>query len=429
VTVVPDGEIVKTADKTIVKSGEIVTYTLTINVTGGTISQVEVQDILPAHMIFVSFGSVPDGGAAVYTPTNTLKWDWQTLGNGTHTVTYQAQVDDYVQEGMVLTNNAQMSYLGMTGTRKTSVSVQLQALYTVKVGIYNEAGELVKEIWVKQLSDKVTAFDLSSGTISGLNTPVTVLVGGKEVAVWDGTAGSGDPVSNGKYYVKVDSVDAYGSVTSVSQTVMVNRALAKVEVNVYNEAGEVVRHITEYAQDANDSQLTGMELSTNVVSSDASGSGGNPNQVVVTLNTGVTFVWDGRNDAGAVVTSGHYELEVHWTNGKGSEDVVSRGILVRNDQGGMSGKAYAGPNVVGVKENYKTTFRVDGVGNITLRVRVYNMAGELVAGPLDGVPGTGKADWDGSGKASGLYLGVVEVRDAATGHFMGRQTAKVLLMK
>jgi hypothetical protein len=139
-------------------------------------------------------------------------------------------------------------------------------------------------------------------------------------------------------------------------------------------------------------------------------------------------VWDGRGDGGAVVVGGHYEIEVHWTNGKGAEDVISRGILVEGGTAGIRGKVLAEPNVLDASGNYQTVFKINQVTGMTLSVRVYDVAGELV-GRNVGPPGGNLVTYDGSGRASGMYIGVVELRDAVTGHFEGRQLSKLVIKR
>jgi flagellar hook assembly protein FlgD len=260
-----------------------------------------------------------------------------------------------------------------------------------------------------------------------LNDPVTLEFNGFVLGAWDGTNAEGDPVGNGNYYVKVDNVDAYGVVTTVTQMATVSRELARIQVNVFNEAGEVVRHITALVDDANGTQLTSVDLSTNVISMGA-GDPSEPNEVVATLSTGTTFVWDGRGDSGAVVAGGHYEIEVHWTNGKGAEDVISRGVLVVGGIAGVRGKVQAEPNVLDSSVNFQTKFKINQVTGMTLSVRVYDVAGELV-GRNEGPIGGNFVTFDGSGRASGLYLGVVELRDPVTGHFEGRQISKFIIKR
>jgi len=54
---------------------------------------------------------------------------------------------------------------------------------------------------------------------------------------------------NGNYYVKVDNIDTFGVVRTTTQEVTVNRSLYKADLTIYNEAGEVVRHLLTYVDD------------------------------------------------------------------------------------------------------------------------------------------------------------------------------------
>ena len=237
---------------------------------------------------------------------------------GTYSLTYQVKVNHFVSQGTILTNHAQLTYTGLLTPLTGSVNVQVIGAYTVKIDVYNEAGEKVAEIYSAQLSQPISSVNLSSYTLTGLSGSVTVTSQGQPVTVWNGTNGNGVPVPNGNYYVKVQNTDPYGVSTTVSQVVTVSRDLAKAEVDIFNEVGEVVRHLYTTVSDATSSQLTGMQLSANVLSvgNDQTGSS-NTNQATIVLNTGVTLTWDGRNDSGQLVTGGHYEIEVHFTNGKG----------------------------------------------------------------------------------------------------------------
>src|SRR5205823_5009243 len=124
-------------------SGDIITYTITLNVTAGLANSVQVTDVLPAHLTFLGFGNVPSGGITAWNiTTKTLTVTFASLPVGTYSITYQAQVDSYVQEGTVLTNNAQLTYAGLPSPKTTSVSVAMASVFTVHVGVYNEAGEL-----------------------------------------------------------------------------------------------------------------------------------------------------------------------------------------------------------------------------------------------------------------------------------------------
>ncbi len=181
------------------------------------------------------------------------------------TLSYQAVVGNLLQGGTVLTNNAQLTYAGNPVPQKASVNITVAAVYKVQVAVYNEAGELVKDIWVEELSQEVKTFSLTGATITSLEGKTYVMVGGQIIASWDGTNQAGDPVSNGVYYVQVTSTDAYGVVTNVSQTVTVSRAIAQIQIDVYNEAGEVVKHLYSFADDPGNAPLGQVQLSTGMI--------------------------------------------------------------------------------------------------------------------------------------------------------------------
>src|SRR6185295_14491754 len=272
-TPMPGLDIVKTASETVAKSGDVITYTLTLTVTVGTVTVIHVSDVLPDNLIFVSAADAPGGIAANWDSFgHTLSWDIPSLAPGVYTLTYQAQVDGYVKQGVVLNNCASVTYLGLGAAKTSCAPVRMATTYVVHVGVYNEVGELVKEIWVQQLSQEILSFDIfESPTISTLHGTVYLQYKGEKIATWDGTNQTGDPVTNGKYHLKVDNVDPYGTVNSVAQEVMVSRSIAKVSVKIYNETGEVVRNLYSYEDDPNGLSLGDVKLSTNVIKPSVSG--------------------------------------------------------------------------------------------------------------------------------------------------------------
>ena len=64
--------------------------------------------------------------------------------------------------------------------------------------------------------------------------------------------------------------------------------------------------------------------------------------------------------------------------------------------------------------------------NLTLRVHIYTVAGERVA-TLDGLAGQSNVYWNASGLASGIYIAVVDAKDAS-GNLVDHQTVKVLIL-
>ena len=127
------------------------------------------------------------------------------------------------------------------------------------------------------------------------------------LGIWDGKADNGNPVSNGAYQIKIDSISSTGSVTTVTKSVTVNRNIATVTVNVYNSAGEVVRHLYALADNPLGSTMSNVTLNP-VAAVIVPGSGTQSNVTVTVTSTGspVTLTWDATGDSGALVTPGVY---------------------------------------------------------------------------------------------------------------------------
>ncbi len=361
---------------------------------------------------------------------NNLSWYFPSLPVGAVTLTYQAKIADLLDGGTVLTNNAQLTYAGNPVAQKASVNVVIEAVFTVKIGVYNGAGELVKEIYVKELSQQITNINLlQTPTITSLHGVVYVTVDGVQLATWDGTNQAGDPVSNGVYYVKVDNIDANNVVTSISQTVTVSRSIAKVQVNVYNESGEVIRHLIAYADDPGNMNLGNVLFSSATIQpTQGTPTPNGTSDLVMTFPNGTTVAWDGTNDNGQIVTNGVYNVEIHWLDGNGGEEVISHNVTVERGNNAGNGVAVAAPNILNGGSAGTTVYADSGL-SLTLTAAVYDVAGELVKKPVTGPAGGGMVPVDVSGLASGLYFVVTDLTDSSNGHFIQKQVTQIVIRK
>jgi hypothetical protein len=306
--------------------------------------------------------------------------------------------------------------------------------FAVSVNVYNSAGEVVKTILLKHFVQAVNNISTSSNSITSLTGPggvIEIYYEGVLIGAWDGSDNSGKPVSNGTYRIQVDSTSTTGVVTTVSQQVLVNRGLATISVNVFNSAGEVVRTLYQEVQESNDSQMTSMNLSTNVFrpgSSPALGASNVQILVMASSSATVTLLWNGASDAGTMVTPGQYSIEVHWTNGQGSVADIKRQILVMagSDEVGM---VVARPNELMMNKGINTTtFDGSKVANaVSLKVKVFTVTGELVAA-LSSPPGIPMISWNATGLASGIYISSVQAFDGSD-NMVHQQFVKVLMMR
>jgi flagellar hook assembly protein FlgD len=245
------------------------------------------------------------------------------------------------------------------------------------------------------------------------------------VASWDGTIDSGEEAGNGTYYIKIDNIDPTGVDSTVTRQVMLNRHLSRVEVNIYNEAGEVVRHLSGTVADTA-ALNTSFTLSSGILTPSAQGGPGA--SLTVTLADGTVLTWDGRGDSGSFLASGQYFIELKDNDGQGGDTTVIKQVTVVNS-GTSLGTVLAYPNPdKAATDGSVIHFVLNSTVSTTLKVKVYTMAGELV-GKAEGLWGTGNVDWDtsGIGLASGVYFAVVEIVDPQGG--IQRQILKILIIR
>jgi flagellar hook assembly protein FlgD len=415
------------------------TYQIGINVPFGAASSVIITDTVPAGLDFVSVtpplnppGSVnvislPTPGPTAGTGT-LLVWTFPSIPPGTYTLDYLATVKGLTPGGKVIVNEAALTYPQNPVPQVVQAPVTVLGDYTVRINVYNEAGEVVKTILMTKFSEPVDNVSLkASDTLVSINDRIDIVYQGSIIGTWDGTNNGGDLVSNGKYYIKIDNIDPYGSITSVSQLAMVARHLAHVQVNIYNQAGEVVRHLAATVDDA-------VTLTNNLTVSSGtvapSYQGGPNSTVFITLGDGTQLTWDGRNDNGQIVSSGQYFVEIRTNDGMGGDSQVTKQITVIHQDltlGSALVTVYPNPLSVRVDGN-KVNFVPNAPVPVTLAVRVYTMAGELVQ-EVRGNLGDTLVTWDFSNNplASGLYLLVIESRDAQGG--LQRQITKLAIFR
>jgi uncharacterized repeat protein (TIGR01451 family) len=423
----------KQASESSAKSGDIIDYTLMVAVSGTNVNNVAVTDALPPNETFQEFLSSPAGTTPAVIPSASateLVWNLpNNLSAGTYQITYAAQVNNFLKGGSVLNNCAQVSFAG-GGPVSSCVSIPVVGGYTVKIGVYNEAGEIVMEFPVAQYSQPILNVTLQSSntitTLSGPGSTINVYYEGYLIGTWNGTTSNGTLVTNGAYYIKIDNIDSNGVDQSTTVQAMVSRPLYSTTVLIYNEAGEVVRHLYAYTSNPGQTIVTSAQLSTSVIEpSNVTSTGGTPAQVTISLSNGTTVVWDGKSDSGSIVQNGQYFVEVHSLDGQGGDTIIDQRISVLDPNNGM-GPVFAKPNILTSANGFSTTF-VDATGEtLTLSVRIYTTAGELVT-VVNGAPGANEASWTATGVASGLYIAEVESLNPAGG-IADQKTLKLVVL-
>ncbi|HJT23373.1 MAG TPA: hypothetical protein VJ873_02275, partial [bacterium] len=422
-------------------SNDVLTYSIQLSVPDNAASGVTITDTVPAGLTFQSIGTVANPPGPVSTAIIPLPTPGTTPGTGTllvwtfpgpippgdYTLTYNVSVPSFSAAGQAVTNYAALTYSQNSTPQIAQAALTITGNYTVRINVYNEAGEVVKTLLVKQYSQPIQSMSLqSSDTLVSINDKINIVYQGQVIGTWDGTDNSGDEVTNGKYYIKLDNIDISGNITSITQMASVARHLAHVSVNIYNEAGEIVRHLENVTADAV-TLANGLNLSANTFSPSYQ-SGTANSTLTVTLSDGITLVWDGRNDNGQIVPSGQYFVEVQSNDGTGGTATVTKQVNVFHNGLSLTGTPVAVyPNPDSQRANGTVIYFATDP-SLSLKADIYTVAGEWLPGVQLQPMGNGVYKWDFAGRtiASGIYLADIQITDAQGG--FQRQVTKILIV-
>jgi flagellar hook assembly protein FlgD len=298
--------------------------------------------------------------------------------------------------------------------------------------LYNSAGEVVRSLY-----DGFThtqAVGIRSETLSVMvegRLPVAIhidgitLDGAAQPIVWLGDNDNGQTVSNGTYYLKVETLDPFGTVTTLSHAVSVLGNHNGNSLAIFNSAGELVRKIP----------LDG--LPAGLVDFDSrlvDGNGGADGVKFDLLDgDGVlhAWEWDGLNEQGQPVASGSYVVRLLRTDLGVGVTVKSIGIVLLqapNDAlRSLLDSAVVGPNPWGPGHSQGAAqLRYSPQAGRQAVARAYNLAGELVSSGID-PQGSGRLSLPMDGLASGIYLIVFEAVDGPAR--LGRRTLKLAVVR
>ena len=406
---------------------DVITYSLAYSNPSAVavFNAVMVDSLPPVSEMTYEAGSASNGG--VYDSTaNTITWNIAEIAPGQSvTLTYQIQAgfESANSSTSTLVNKAQLTY--PNGVVSSSNSVTVSGEYVAHLAIYNQAGELIKSLAIFESGIPIDGFTVVNGTLLTDSDSAQFMFNNVLLGSWDGTATSGQKVTNGTYLVKVDTTDPYGVTTTVTHTVDVNITRSTLDVAVYNAAGEAVKHFTQeqiqtlvagvngslLPADFNVGEAT---LSTNALAPSYSNLPGTNRTVTITLGSGRDFTWDGRGDNGQILTTGEYFIEIKSSVANQPDQEIVLSLHIDDSAASDVGNMVLAPNPINLNQTTKAVFML---GNLSAQVthtqvRIYTIAGELMT-TLQNDPGNpASVTWNlgGSSIASGTYLAVVEFR-------------------
>jgi flagellar hook assembly protein FlgD len=298
--------------------------------------------------------------------------------------------------------------------------------------VYNEAGERVKIIASTSADSPVSSVELY---VEGQTTTTTVISYGSGLDIYlrdvetEQTEGQGATIftwraindqsqliNQGVYYIKIESIDSYGHISTLIKDVTVVRVEEYAEVNIYNNAGELVRSIRE--------NKTGLTTSTVKLDnlSDTISLNQTQNNVLIQYGPGIgeNITWDGKNQEGEIVGNGTYEIQVVLKTQHGTTMEASKTVSILREERLYFDKITAIPNpaMAGSDENPYLTIQwtLHGVETGRITVKIYNVAGELVR-RLEGDLTAGSLQWDmktdnGKYVSRGIYICVIEGKNS-----------------
>jgi flagellar hook assembly protein FlgD len=291
-----------------------------------------------------------------------------------------------------------------------SATVTPEPNYTTTIKVYNSAGEIVRMYNTVGTYDIVDNFEIENQVFSPDNgQSVKIIIEGK-VYSWDGYNQLGSPVENGVYYIHVEAMDKSGFVHSVTKDVTVLTNSVKIQIRVYNSAGEIVKTIPA----AVSLTKTGANVVKIVPEPPEAFVPNETVQNYVEIHyMGQVIKWDGTNDLGTVVDNGLYTIQVVNIDESGTLTVAKADVTVLHQGFEVVNNVRIIPNPIDVRKNAILTIRYDAIAGTKVKAKIYNVAGELVKVAENG-DNTNEIQWNMRDTdkriVQGLYIVVLEAR-------------------
>lgn len=320
--------------------------------------------------------------------------------------------------------------------------------YVITINVYNSAGEVVKTVASMAANALITDAKLSVNGVEtenmilgdgemtiylpGVESPATLGQGGS-VFTWDGENDQAQDIPPGVYFMKVEEIDPYGHVHTITKQINAIDGREYVELNVFNAAGELVRKQRQYGTD-----YSGYGLSIDMPDLITIKPGAdNSVSIKYTNNASDVLLWDGMTGEGTLVSNGIYEIQVIVKDDIRGLASAAKSVTVLRESETYLGEISVVPNPYTKDEFYLGGIEIRwdfGTGAAVpgnVRVSVYNAAGNLVR-VLAGALQAGAIKWDllnaaREPAAGGLYIVVVEGINAA-GH-LERKTQKLAVIR
>ena len=229
----------KVASESVALTGDVVLYTIHLNVSGSAANNVQIQDVLPSGCDFVAGSESDSLGAAFSASGSTLTWNIPHAGPCGCSLTYQARVNGSTAAGVVMANTAVLTSPSLPSPVSSSCNVTMGMPPT----------PTFTPIQVPTITLSQTASSMSAALGAAVTYTLNLGVTGCSCAAHSVTIQ--DVLPNGMSYVQGTATTlAGGTFNATGQTL----------TWVYNQVGPCSCTMTYVAQVSN--SLTGLVGST-----------------------------------------------------------------------------------------------------------------------------------------------------------------------
>lgn len=292
--------------------------------------------------------------------------------------------------------------------------------FEIWLSVYNSAGELVHTICHGPSSVLPTEIGLPEKSLALGGSALQVSLPGVQAAnsglYWDGSNDQGQGVTQGTYYIKLETKDAFGKITAMIEPVQVTDARPTQYLAIYNASAERVRLIPLPSTVA----LNGISLDNEVLalSEDPQNSTQGGLKMKLRSSSGsYPSTWDGKNDAGQHVDSGVYSIVLLSRQGIGETRIESKSVQVlRASEANPAESAH--PLTNPLPASAKTLqISYSTLSGGTGQALLYNLAGEKVTSGIDS-NSSGSVVLPLNGLGGGIYVVRFEIKKGprVTGH-------------
>lgn len=311
-----------------------------------------------------------------------------------------------------------ISNSALPGNIRAVDSLASESTIRIQISVFNSAGDLVKDLFQGSIQYIPLSFTASAALLQAGTGSVRVLLGpaslnGSGTLEWDGTNTLGQDLPEGQYYFKAQFTDIFGVNTAMIAPVALADSQGQRTLRIYSSSNELVasQDLRAIAPQAKDFRLSSAAFSPRSDSSLRPQIGQSVTFIFEQEDgSPTTWIWNGRNSLGTLVSSGSYSARLSISEPGGLTKTIAHGVSVL-DPGSISEDPLPllGPNPAPASALAVSVVYKPQMGDWAY-ARAYDAGGSLVARGADPA-GIGSLSLRTAGLAGGIYEVEFELRN------------------